>query len=332
MRALRAWAVIGLLAAGGTIGVACGIDENGLAPVDGSLVDVIGDGGSGDDQTIDVVDDVPLPPTCPTTDLSCFGLDGGLPEGWSPYFYVADGGACPSSAYAPEQLVTNTQLTGGCACSCAGQGSWTCPPTAQLTGGMGATCNPGSVTIEAGVCQNVKAFNLDHIEQTQAATATGNAIGCDAGAPTAPIVTFDAVTLCGASCDAGASAVCGASGGRACIAADGVQPTCPGALTRIVIGGSADPSCNGCSCVAQTTAPTCTATAELFWSGGAGDTTCDDGGTTKQLTLNNACQPASHQYDSYFFTWDDAGPVGCTSGGGGGDAGLTSPKTLCCAN
>ena len=333
MRALRAWAVIGLLAAGGAIGIACSIDESGLAPPDGSLVDVIGDGGPPSDGPIgDVANDVPLPPTCPTTDLSCFGLDGGLPEGWSPYLYEPDGGACPSNAYAAKQLVTNTQLTGGCACSCTGTGSWTCPPTADLTGGMGPTCNPGFVVIEAGVCQNVVAFGLDHIEQTQTATAVGSALACDAGTPSAPVVTSDQVTLCGASCDAGASAVCGASGGRACIAADGVQPACPGSLTRIVVGGSADPSCNACSCTTQTNAPTCAATAHLYWTGGDTDIDCDDAGTEKDLGLTSACQPAGHKYDSYFFTWNDAGAVGCTPGGGGGDAGLASPKTLCCAN
>jgi hypothetical protein len=331
---LYAALLVGGMIAAGAVG-ACGLDENGLLTGDASLDVNVGDTQPADVQVIDVVQDVPLPPTCATTDTSCFGLgDGGLPEGWSPYVYVPDGGACPSVAFTGQPLVTNTQLTGGCACSCTSSGFWECPYTIDVTGGTGATnCNPGHVTVEAGVCQNVATYNLDHIEQTQATSAAGNGIACDGGSPSSPTVSWNDVTLCAAGCDAGTAAVCGATNGlRACIAAEGVQ-TCPGSLTRIIVGGSADPSCNGCSCTAQQTNPTCTAVAHLFWQPSSGqDTDCTDAGGTQDLTLSSSCQAAQHAYDSYFFTWNDAGPVTCTSGGGGGDAGLTTPKTVCCTN
>jgi hypothetical protein len=315
---------------------ACGIDESGLELDDASTFDVTTPDGNpqplpdaqSDVQTFDVVTDAPLPPTCATTDVSCFGLDGGVPDGWSPYFYVADGGACPSSAFAAQPLVTNTRLTGGCVCSCTAQGSWSCPPTLAVSGASGNNnCNAGSVTIEAGVCQNVAAFNLDKIEQVGAATAAGTGIACDGGAASAPVAAWDAVTLCAAGCDAGAEAICGAPSNARCIATEGVT-TCPGNLVPIIVGGSASPSCNGCSCTDET-APTCTAVAHLYWSTGLGDGTCSQG-VKQDLTLNNTCQPATQNYDGYIATWNDPGVVTCGSAGGGGDAGLSTPKTVCC--
>ena len=326
---MRAWRLGALLVGGALAVVACGIDESGLASGDASLPS---DASTPNDvQTIDVVEDVPLPPTCSTTETGCFGLgDGGLPDGWSAYLYVPDGGACPSVAYAPQPLVTNTQLTGGCVCACVGEGSWSCPATLDVTGGNGVACNNTSVAVDGG-CQDVSAFHLAQIQQTQVATATGNGLGCDGGAPSSPVVAWNDVTLCAAGCDAGASAVCGApSGTRACIAAQGVQ-TCPGNLDQVIVGGSADPSCNGCSCATDSIPPTCTAVAHLYWNPGAGsDTNCTDAGGTQDLVLTSSCQTTAHSYDSYDFTWEDAGPVTCSSGGGGGDAGLSTPKTLCC--
>jgi len=333
-RLIGGW--LACLAAGAI--AACGLDENGTQAGDASLDVTTTDGnpstdaGPQDVQVIDVVQDVVLPPTCATTDVSCFGLGSTLPDGWSPYVYVPDGGACPSVAFAPQGFVTNTQLTGGCTCSCTAQGSWSCPSTLQVTGGNGGNCNPGGVTIEAGVCQDVHAFNLNMIEQIGSATAAGSGLACDAGTPSAPVVTWNDVTMCAAGCDAGTSAVCSApTGTRRCIAADGVQ-TCPGSLTAILIGGSADPACNDdCACQTET-APACTAVAHLYWDTNVGnDGTCSQG-DKQDITLSSACQAATHNYDGYIVTWNDAGPVTCTPNGGGGDAGLTTPKTVCCTN
>jgi len=312
------------------LGVACGLDENGLL-ADSSL-DAIGsnEGGLLDVAPYDVLNDVPLPPSCTTVDLSCLGFGGGLPDGWSPYVTSFDGGACPAGDFTGTSWVTNTRLAqGSCACSCTTSGSWSCPSTASVGTGY-TTCGAnGSVTV--GQCQTQGAGRI----QLNDAGATGT-VTCSAEAGAA-VPQSDPVTLCSFGCEAGAAAFCGEPPGTRCIVSDGIQ-TCPGTgLTAHYVGASANPSCAACGCSVE--APgACTGTAYLFHGYFAGiyhaNDNCDDGGVTSQNTvesvaLDGSCQNVNN-YDSYEVVFGAPPPAKCTGAAGSGDAGLASPKTVCC--
>ncbi|HEY1960741.1 MAG TPA: hypothetical protein VGH28_34250 [Polyangiaceae bacterium] len=307
---------------------ACGLDESGL----------IGDGGSdvlvfegGADVAQDVAPDVPLPPTCATTDVSCFGLDGGLPDGWMPYVFARDGGACPAGDFQRAPYVANTRMAGGCACgSCTGVGTWSCAqPLAVATGLTG--CGGLVDTADSGACRIAAAVDDKTIQLVEAGgPAVGSSIGCEAGAPTPAMTASDPVAICGAGCDAGASAICGqADTTSRCIVATGIQ-TCPGTLTQTIIGAGADPSCAACTC-APSAPPTCTASAKIFDDNSVTDLTCN-GAPSQTLALDGSCQGTSFAIQSYIAAWNDPGVPSCTPGGGGGDAGLAGPLTVCCTN
>jgi hypothetical protein len=318
----RAWIVIVACSPLAAVGVACGLDESGLQPSDASIG---GDGGGKDVVAYDVLNDVPLPPSC-ATDVTCLGLGGTLPDGWAPYVGSLDGGACPPGDFTGTTWVTNSRLAqGSCACSCSTSGTFACPSTAAIAlGGLNCGGNNAATT---GQCITANAST--RIELLDAA-ASGS---CEVDA-SPPTVQTDPVTLCAIGCDAGANALCSQPQGSRCIVTDGIQ-NCPGGLTGYLIGASADPSCAACTC--QVSGATCTATAHLYHGYLQGyyhqNSNCADSGsyTVETTTLNGTCQQFNF-FDSYDVSFTPSSAPTCTvpSNAGTGDAGLASPKTVCC--
>jgi hypothetical protein len=313
-----------LFAGAAAFGVACGIDESGLQG------DASADGGPKSDTGLpDVPNDVPLPPTCASTDVSCLGFDAGAPDGWAPFIVAAS--QCPAGDYASSPWVRNPALApGSCSCGCAAQGAYACP--AQITISNGGACG-SDVTVDAGACQAQVPASM-HMELGSPPTASGNAVSCAADASPA-VAQSDPFVLCSAGCDAGAQAVCSAPVNTRCIAADGVQ-ACPNGLAQHIVGVAAVASCNPCSCKPGI-APTCAATAQVFTGYFNGqqyvfDNNCQSGGqfTAQNLALNQTCQAANNNYDSFSVTWNALAAPTCTASPGGGDAGLAAVKTLCC--
>ena len=312
------------------VAAACGIDESGLLPIDASIETGTTDGGGGDVVAYDVLNDVPLPPSCGTLDTSCIGFGGGLPDGWSPYVASFDGGACPTGDFNATQWVTNTRLgAGSCACGCTTSGTYACPSNPVVgTGNIACGLNVGAVT--TGQCQTQ---GFSHIQLADAA-ATGNVTCTGTTAPAVP--QADPVTLCSMGCEAGVGAFCVQPPGSRCIVTDGIT-TCPGSgMTAYVVGASAAPSCEPCGCTTGAT-PQCTGTAYLYRGYFNGqphpDNNCDDGGqnTVETLTLDGTCQNANNGFDSYEVVFGAPPSGSCTANGpGSGDAGLASPKTVCC--
>jgi len=312
------------------LGVACGLDETGLFG-DASLDVTTGtEGGLVDVAPYDVLNDVPLPPSCNNVDLSCLGFGAGLPDGWSPYVTSFDGGACPPGDFEGTPWVTNTRLANGsCACTCTPSGTWSCPSTAAMSTGI-TGCGP-SAGVAVGQCQGQGGFHIQIVDASASGTVT---CGAEAG-PAAPL--SDPVTLCSFGCEAGTAAFCGAPAGSRCIVTDGIQP-CPGTgLTAHYVGASASPSCAACSCTTDSP-PACAATAYVFHGYNGGfyhpNNSCDDGSVNNQnsmdtITLDGSCQNVGG-FDSYEVQFGAPPQATCTAGAGSGDAGLASPKTVCC--
>ena len=312
------------------LGVACGLDETGLL-VDASIDVTTGPEGGEDVAPYDVLNDVPLPPSCTNVDLSCLGFGAGLPDGWSPYVASLDA-ACPKD-FDGSSWVTNTRLAAGsCACSCTASGAWTCPSTAAI--GVGVTgCGLNTNGVPVAQCQNQDG---GHIQLLDAAASSGN-VTCSADAAP-PIPQSDSVTLCSFGCEAGATAFCASPPGTRCIVTEGIQ-TCPGTgLTVRYLGASAAPSCATCTCTTSAP-PGCPATAYVFHGYDQGgyhpNTTCDDGGGNSQDTmvtvpLDGSCQTVTNGFDSFEVTFGTPPAPQCNPGTGSGDAGLASPKTICC--
>jgi hypothetical protein len=310
-----------------SVALACGLDEIGTENDGSPDVVVTNDGAPNDVVTQDVQNDVALPPTCSTTDVSCLGFDGGLPDGWSPF--VVSTSACPSGDYTGSPWQTNARLANGaCACGCNTNGTYACPSTVTVTTGGACTT---SETAEAGVCtpQNPQS---QHMELPNAPTATGTVICApDASAASA---TTDPVTLCSIGCDAGVQGLCGQTPGSRCIAADGIQ-SCPNGLTRRIVGSGGVASCDTCTCLVGN-APTCSASVTAFFGyqqgGYHANDTCQDSGSysLQTATLNTGCQTLNLNYDSFIVNWNQLAAPSCTPSASGGDAGLASPKTLCC--
>jgi len=327
-----------LLAAGAVaLGIAaCGLDESGLSVGDAAGPDGnVLEGGPLPDNVvpIDVQNDVALPPSCLNTDLSCI-LDSGLPEGWSPYVLVADGGGCPVGDFEGSTWETNVRLDpSSCGCGCSMTASWSCPDQVPIATGNG-NCN-GNGSVSSGVCQNQ---SDDHVQLTDASVkASGAACSATTGAP---VVDTDPVSLCSAGCDAG---FCAQPAGTRCIATDGDQ-ACPAGLTKTLVGSGGDPSCDACTCSVGT-APTCTASATLYYGykdntypfDYHANTTCSTQGgygADPPFTLDGTCQGDGHFYnfDSYKATWNPPSATTCNKDqqNAAGDAGLASPKTVCC--
>ncbi len=323
------------VACGMVVAAACSIDEAGSAG-DASVVDVvvtddgapINDGSPIDGGVPDVQNDVALPPTCTTLDVSCLGLDAS-PDGWSP-FVVVTSGACPSGDYSGTPWQTNPRLANGaCACDCTTSGAYTCPQ--QITIATGGACTmPASV--DAGAC-SPETPQSQHMDLPNVETASGNGVACTPDASTAATAT-DAVTLCSVGCDAGAQGLCGQPPGSRCIATDGIEP-CPNGLTQHIVGSGAIGICDACGCKIGL-APSCTANAEVYFGYDQGgyqpNTNCQTAGqfTAQMLTLNQVCQQATYNFDSFIMTWSQLAAPTCTASDGGGDASLASPKTVCC--
>jgi hypothetical protein len=314
-----------------SVAVACGLDENGTA-TDGSVDVVVTNEGGMDVAPNDVVapdvqNDVALPPTCSATDVSCLGFDAGVPDGWAPFVIAPS--ACPAGDYTGSPWQINARLaTGACMCGCTASGAYTCPST--ITVDTGGNCGT-TETAEAGVCtpQNPQSM---HMELPNAPTASG-IVACAPDASAASAAS-DPVTLCSIGCDAGAQGLCGQSPGQRCIAADGIQ-ACPNGLVQHIVGSGATATCDPCACK-PSAPPTCSASVIAFFGYNQGgyhaNDMCQDGGqyTLQNAALNQNCQTLNANYDSFIVNWNALPPTTCTPSASSGDAGLASPKTLCC--
>ncbi|HEX4513076.1 MAG TPA: hypothetical protein VH054_06050 [Polyangiaceae bacterium] len=312
---------------------ACGLDESGESGDDASS-DVTTTDGNGNDAAIidggapDVSNDVSLPPTCASLDVSCLGFDAGAPDGWVPF--VVSTSACPSGDYTGTAWQANARLApNACTCTCTSSGVYACP--SQITVTTGGACTT-SITVDAGAC-TVENPASQHMELPNAQVASSNGAACASDASAAATAT-DAVTLCSIGCDAGVQGLCSQATGTRCIATDGVVP-CPSGLTQRVVGSGAIGMCNACGCKIGAP-PACTASAQVYFgylqNGYQANTNCSTQGqfNSQMLTLNQTCQLATFNYDSFSVAWGPLAAPTCDPGGGGGDAGLASPKTLCC--
>ena len=312
---------------------ACGLEEAGTAIGDASSdVTITNDGapieGGAPDVQFDVPNDIALPPTCATLDLSCIGLDAGAPDGWSPYVVAS---SCPSGDYTGTPWQTNPRLANGaCACGCTAGGTYACP--AQITVQNGGACGNTPITTDAGACTPAVPVSA-HMELPNAQSATANSVACTPDASAAGAAT-DPVTLCAIGCDAGAQGLCGQPQGTRCIAADGIQ-ACPNGLTQHIVGSGAGAACNACGCNVGDP-PACVASAQVFYGYNQGyyhaADNCQTGGsyTSQTITLNQTCQATTNNYDSFIVKWGSLAAPSCKPDGGGGVAALASPKTVCC--
>jgi hypothetical protein len=322
----RGWVV----ACGGlSIVGACAIDESGQSGGDSGLDAIASDTGSSDSGGTDVAIDVPLPPSCTTIDISCL-FDAGVPDGWAPYVAEMDGGACPPSGFTASSWVARAALApGACTCSCDATGTFSCDGPVTIVNG-GACGNP-PFTVDSGAC-TANSVISSHLQLLDLPDATSVGVGCVADA-SAPSATSDPVTLCAGSCDAG-PVFCAQPAGSRCIATDGVQ-ACPPTFTQTVVGASAVAACNACGC-SPSAPPPCTANATVYYGYLAGgyqaNTNCSTGGmwTSQTEALDGSCQNFSANYDSLEVTMNAVPAPTCASNGGGGDAGLSTVKTVCC--
>ena len=313
---------------------ACGIDESGTAPGDGS-VDVGNQPDTGMPDTggsKDVVSEPVSIPSCDggLADASCIPA---LPSGWVPVaIQNGQGVACgdDGGSFASQQFVTNPMLTGtSCNCTnCVTIGSWTCGVLEQA----GANCSSGTETNMAtsSGCWNPTtshgSFGGVLRRAGSVACSGGQEIG-DQDASATP------VSMCSPStCSAD---YCGLqnSGFTLCVASttvtDGTPPNSSFPNCQ-VLGTSAYATCASCQTCGLMN-PNAQCSGELIAYGG-GNCTGTDVGTdipTEAGTCNTA--PTGNLSSMYW----DAGPTptpncGGTGGNPGGTPGLTSPFTVCC--
>jgi hypothetical protein len=158
-------------------------------------------------------------------------------------------------------------------------------------------------------------------------------IGCLNFPDGTKIVNTDAVGACIPNkCQ---SDYCGlrSQGFETCIITDGVG-TCPQGFTFKELAGAATTStCAGCPCTLGT--PSCSGVIQVFRNADCGN----DGGTTAndyiQTIASGAGCVSSSNYASIVYMPNAPPTPTCAPMTGGpvaGDAGLLSPKTICCVN
>ena len=271
--------------------VACGIDENGLEPVDASTQEA--------------------GPACTTLDAACLGP---LPTSWTPVS-VTDAGC--RVGFTKTTLVGNPQvLPNGCACgSCEVIGAYDCDAASPISGGN--NCNDDPIaTAPTGQCTGASAQHLEaHLVH-----ATGT-VGCFAPNDAGAGATGGLVGLCVPGCTAD---FCAAA--SQCAISEGEVPCPPGLSLFGYVGTDVDPGCAPCACEAG--APgTCGGTVTGFQS----STCDDSGGGASAPVGSCNVFPSGDYASVLVTLTPPATTCAVVPGPPDpGDASLVQPKTICC--
>ena len=302
---------------------ACGLDENGEATSDASILD-----SPIADQVVKEVNPEANPPplTCAEAgtplDASCLGNP--VPAGWQPIaMQVGANIGCGDGGFQPTPLVENPVMPSG-ACNCTGcgaSGNWSCG--ASIKGG--STCTAETFDAGASVCWS----NVNHSTYGVFITRGGNPQcggGQQVGTQEAGATALSTCTP--VSCDTDFCAM-GSHGFSLCIynanVSDGGCP--PGFPVSHNVGPSASVACDNCQqCALTNPNAQCTGAVTAF-----SNNNCN--GSNQGTTSAGACGDlGGSQYNSLFY---DAGPVpvpncGPTQGVNSGKVALDQPSTICC--
>ncbi len=310
--------------------VACGIDESGLAGADGGMDAVTFDAPPND--AGGDVPDIGIPPTCSTIDASC--LDASVPDGWSLVGIATDAStACPSADFDPVTgLLTNPQLTSG-SCSCTGcstTGSYSCSGSAQVLEGS-STCNSFDASVAPFGCViNTETGSPSDYAGVLPPLPSGS-IGCVNTPNGTGLVNTDPVGACVPNkCQ---SDYCGlrSQGFETCIITDGMHACPPGFTSRELAGAATTYTCAGCPCFVGST-PSCSGVIQVFSAADCGN----DAGTSAtdyvQTIASDAGCVSTANFKSVVYVPNPPPMATCApmAGDVAGDAGLLSPKTICC--
>jgi hypothetical protein len=306
--------------------VACGIDESGLAGADGGMDALLNDAG-GD------VPDIGIPPTCSTIDASC--LDASVPDGWSLVGIATNPSTpCPTPDFSPVNgLLTNPQLTSG-SCSCAGcmtSGSYTCSGSAQVLEGSSG-CSGFDASIAPYACvistENGSSANASIVPPSPSGSA-----GCVNNPNGTGVVNTDPVGACLPNKCQSDYCGLGSQGFDTCIITDGMRTCPPGFTLKEIAGAATTSSCAGCPC--NLGAPSCSGVIQVFSNGDCGD----DAGMSASDYVDTIASDAgcvhTGNYASVVYLPNPPPMPTCSPTVAfdvTGDAGLLSPKTICCVN
>jgi hypothetical protein len=331
---------------------ACGLDDQGVLPLDGSAptdarVDVAPDTQGVDAPRVDVVTGCPTPPDCsnPACTSQGYVCTPPAPAGWSIASAVfTNDSACPAG-FGPSQKLTADPKAdpAECGCTCSIGSSPSCVVGSIVSStGNGSSCMAGDLTEDAndGACMNgtFNWTNYDKVTSTPGPTG-----GTCSATPTTTVPAYTSTTsyvcpLLAAApttgCMGGEVCVATTSARSQCVVQSGSSLACPATYTvSHDVGGSVVDSraCGGpCECGAPT-GTTCT---EMTWTF-YGMQNCKGGSGT--INLDGNCDTTgvlgTGQTLSYQYT---ATPAGATCGtatstpSAGGSVSLMDPETLCC--
>jgi hypothetical protein len=353
MRFVRA--SLGFIVASGAIAalfVACGIDESGTEPADGSTI--------GDASPSDVVigrdvapQDSYVPPTCAEIDATCLGIE--VPTGWVLLDVTDAGASCPgdSEDWAPHPLVANPVPTSNaCSCgACTATGAYACDGSITVGSGI-AKCTDNTTSIAGGspTCVSMGVVNP--------ACGMKASLGADMPQPTgnptcnAPFTGTELATstpFLGCAPQQCTTDYCGlrAQGFETCILHNSdPSGVCPGGFHNAFgtsalasVPGNVQVTCAACACTPDQPGA-CTASLRVFGGVGFAAGNCDgDGGTNgsdwvETLDADNCQSTGLCGFSSVYVVPDPPPPATCSPGFptlGSGDASLTAPVTICCA-
>jgi hypothetical protein len=354
MRMLRFFLAAGLVATPLVFFAACGLDESGAEPLDGSLSDVSPPDAQGSDVHDAAAVDTYVPPTCSTIDASCLGID--VPDGWALFDLSDASTTCPgeSEDFEAHPLITNAQLrSDSCTCSsCNTLGTWSCG-NVGIIGGTGGSCNdqdasfasaPQCVTLaeSSGLgCLFAQSATVAVMQTAATGSPTCNTTSTGTGLAT----TVSALGCRPAQCT---TDYCGATvlGFQTCIVHNGdpsgvcpsgFHPAFGGTNAVATAPGDVTVSCGACTCSITNTAVPCTGTVRVF--GSQNGAPCDgDGGTNgtdyvETLDAGSQCQNTGIcSYSSLYYVPNGQPTPTCSAPASTpGDASLTNAVTICCA-
>jgi hypothetical protein len=302
---------------------ACGIDESGTMPGDGSVPDDVAFADLG----VKEVNPEANPPvlTCleagTPLDASCLGNP--VPDGWQPIaVQLGVTVGCGDAGFTSTPLVTDPQVpTGSCNCTgCAATGSWSCSATLKA----GNTCTQDTDTPNGSSC-----WAINHNSYEMTLTRNGSPT-CDGGQQVGfQDASSTTVSTCTpTSCE---TDFCGLAnqGFKLCIWNPNVTDGgCPSKFpSGRIVGTQSDVACALCQACGLTNNATaqCTASLTAFQNN-------DCTGNVQGTTTSQSCQ-SSGGFQSLFY---DAGPIPVPSCGPPvgpqiGVASLEQPSTICCA-
>ena len=281
--------------------IACGIDESGTAPGDGSTgpdvgLDGPGPGDAGGDKvTKDVVSEPP--PSCTTLDITACA-SGGVPSGWAAVVTTSNV-SCPNNAdYTPSSYVDNLGTTGSCTCGCTPTGAYTCVGDVEYGQNCGSSCNSYTACSNLGAfdagdtteCVNIP-NNSDFGIGGPPGLGTGTA-NCNASTTTSPTATSNPLTVCAPKCTAD---YCGVATGYSRCIWSATQTACPAPFTAAApetVGLAGDINVGSCGCTcAVSPSGACNASVDLYQQPG-----CDGGSSTK--SMNTCAVTGATKYQS----------------------------------